>query len=68
MHSWNDGAAEDEGDPLPGKSYDSKLKYIPAFNRYSEASRNPGVRSRPVYREPESLWDPMQDLDAAWSR
>ncbi|KAJ9302546.1 hypothetical protein DTO217A2_7267 [Paecilomyces variotii] len=68
MHSWNDGAAEDEGDPPPGKSYDSRLNSIPSFNRYSENSRNPGVRSRPVHREPryDPHYDPMDDLDAAW--
>ncbi|KAL1870033.1 hypothetical protein Plec18167_007551 [Paecilomyces lecythidis] len=64
MHSWNDGAAEDEGDPPPGKSYNSKLNYIPSFNRYSETSRNHGVRSRPVMPHPG--WDMMEELDAAW--
>ncbi|GAD92291.1 WD repeat protein [Paecilomyces variotii No. 5] len=65
MHSWNAGARKDEDSP-PGQSYNSKLNPIPAFNRYAESGSNPYVRSRPVYREPEEWWDPMQDYDEAW--
>lgn len=49
MHSWNENAASDEGDPPIGKSYDDKLRYVPEFNHYREnaRSRRP-LRSRPV--------------------
>lgn len=48
LHSWNDGAADDEGTPSIGKSYDCNLNYLPEFNQYKEKS----VRSRPVRRSP----------------
>lgn len=54
MHSWNDGAGKDEGDPPPVKSYDDKLRYVPRFNNYHHNPtyghpRRP-LRSRPVRR------------------
>ncbi|CAG7918269.1 unnamed protein product [Penicillium olsonii] len=54
VHSWNDGATEDEGYPPLGKSYDDKLRYVPEFNHYREnvpfgRARRP-LRSRPVRR------------------
>ncbi|KAJ5153246.1 LEC14B protein [Penicillium canariense] len=71
MHSWNDGADKDEGDPPIGRSYDHKLRPLPEFNRYQDnppptrmhrRTRRP-LRSRPVSRwvadeeeEDESLW------------
>ncbi|KAJ5885139.1 hypothetical protein N7495_009649 [Penicillium taxi] len=58
IHSWNDGAKDDEGDPPIGKSYNDKLKPIPEFDRYREQrgdtetarSRQNLLRSRPVRR------------------
>lgn len=49
LHTWNDSAAEDEGDPPVGKSYDSKLQYVQQFNDYKER-RGPGstLTSQPV--------------------
>lgn len=63
MHSWNDGADNDEGEPPIGQSYDDKLRYVPEFNHYREnapapRSRRP-LRSRPVHRIDE-------DDDDAW--
>ncbi|KAJ5780462.1 hypothetical protein N7457_005622 [Penicillium paradoxum] len=54
VHSWNAGAAKDEGDPPAGKSYDDKLRDIAEFNEYRENAlhRRPQlpIRSRPVRR------------------
>ena len=49
LHTWNDSAAEDEGDTPVGKSYDSKLQYVQQFNDYKER-RGPGstLTSQPV--------------------
>ncbi|CAL5866450.1 uncharacterized protein PFLUO_LOCUS658 [Penicillium psychrofluorescens] len=52
VHSWNDGAADDEGDPPVGRNYDGKLRPIPEFNENRDnaptiQSRRP-LRSRPV--------------------
>ncbi|KAJ5548981.1 hypothetical protein N7513_006215 [Penicillium frequentans] len=63
VHSWNDGADNDEGEPPIGQSYDDKLRDVPEFNRYREnapapRSRRP-LRSRPVHRVDE-------DDDDAW--
>ncbi|KAJ5334848.1 hypothetical protein N7452_007251 [Penicillium brevicompactum] len=54
VHSWNGGAATDEGSPPLGKNYDDKLRPIPEFNNYRENApfnrpRRP-LRSRPVRR------------------
>ncbi|KAI1919785.1 hypothetical protein LOZ12_002254 [Ophidiomyces ophidiicola] len=52
IHSWNDDASEDEGDPPVGQSYDSNLEYVEAFNRYTQVARDGstarGLRSQPV--------------------
>ncbi|KAJ5965685.1 hypothetical protein N7481_012399 [Penicillium waksmanii] len=53
VHSWNNGAKDDEGDPPIGKSYDDKLRYVPEFNHYREHAPPPRrrpLRSRPVRR------------------
>lgn len=54
MHSWNDGAEKDEGDPPIGMSFDDKLRYMPDFDEYRENAPAPRsrrtVRSRPVRR------------------
>ncbi|KAL2009074.1 hypothetical protein VTN00DRAFT_7268 [Thermoascus crustaceus] len=60
LHTWNDSAAADEGDPPLGKCYNTKLEWHDEFNRYAEESRR--VRSRPVRRPPfpeeEDIYDP----------
>lgn len=50
IHSWNDNATQDEGDPPLGKSYDSRL--LP-MSHESSGGRGPGrsshgLRSRAV--------------------
>ncbi|KAJ5692356.1 LEC14B protein [Penicillium macrosclerotiorum] len=61
VHSWNDGAATDEGDPPIGRSYDHKLRSLPEFNEYQDnppatrmrrRTQRP-LRSRPVPRASE---------------
>lgn len=59
LHTWNDSAADDEGDPPLGKCYNTKLEWHDEFNRYADESRR--VRSRPVRRPPfpeEDIYDP----------
>lgn len=43
VHSWNDDASGDEGDPPMGRNYDSELSPIPEFDEYARATRTPGV-------------------------
>ncbi|KAJ5768284.1 hypothetical protein N7533_000867 [Penicillium manginii] len=53
VHSWNNGAKDDEGDPPIGRSYDDKLRDVPEFNHFREHAPPPRrrpVRSRPVRR------------------
>ncbi|KAJ6157535.1 hypothetical protein N7470_005127 [Penicillium chermesinum] len=54
VHSWNDGAEKDEGEPPIGKSYDDKLRHLPDFDEYRQNAPAPrtrrGLRSRPVRR------------------
>ncbi|OQD77248.1 hypothetical protein PENDEC_c003G07048 [Penicillium decumbens] len=66
VHSWNNGAANDEGDPPIGKSYDDRLRYVPEFNDYREnapaaRTRRP-LRSRPVRR----MFLEEEDEDVEW--
>ncbi|KAJ5623095.1 hypothetical protein N7490_011700, partial [Penicillium lividum] len=53
IHSWNDGADKDEGEPPIGQSYDDKLRSVPEFNRFrkthiQETRRMRHLRSMPV--------------------
>lgn len=46
VHTWNDSATEDEGDPPMGMSYTNKLEYSHEFNMFRDTirrhySRNP---------------------------
>ncbi|THC99275.1 hypothetical protein EYZ11_001274 [Aspergillus tanneri] len=50
LHTWNDSAAEDEGDPPVGRSYDCKLNPVPEFNQFKDTISR--IRSRPVERAP----------------
>ncbi|KAJ5930454.1 hypothetical protein N7466_005947 [Penicillium verhagenii] len=54
VHSWNDGAEKDEGEPPIGQSYDDKLRNMPEFNHYRENTQAPRarrpLRSRPLRR------------------
>lgn len=56
LHSWNDSAVEDEGQPPVGMSYNSKLEFEYDFNYYNdvlrpESTRRSYLRSRPVRRQ-----------------
>lgn len=67
LHTWNDSASEDEGDPPVGKNYDPKLRNVSAFDEFQEtirrlkASNDPRVAPRP-HRFDESLLGPMYGL------
>ncbi|KAK1144877.1 hypothetical protein N8T08_004890 [Aspergillus melleus] len=51
LHSWNDSAADDEGDPPLGRNYDCELNSVPEFNRHKEdGAYRTHLRSRPVER------------------
>ena len=55
MHSWNAGAANDEGDPPLGWSYDDKMRSVPEFNNYRANARH-GRPSRPLRSRPVRRW------------
>ncbi|KAJ5377477.1 LEC14B protein [Penicillium cataractarum] len=69
IHSWNDGADEDEGDRSIGRCYDHKLRPLPEYNHYQDdSSPSPEhrrtrrtLRSRPVAR-----LDTDEDDDDDW--
>ncbi|KAJ5572537.1 hypothetical protein N7450_009521 [Penicillium hetheringtonii] len=65
VHSWNNGAKDDEGDPPIGKSYDDKLRYIPEFNHYREHAPPPRARRRPLRSRPVRRWL-NDDEDETW--
>ncbi|GAB1195880.1 hypothetical protein APSETT444_005145 [Aspergillus pseudonomiae] len=48
VHSWNGGAAEDEGTPPVSKNYDCRLKSVLEYDQFKETIHH--LRSRPVYR------------------
>lgn len=55
LHSWNDSASDDEGEPPVGTSYNSQLEFEYDFNRYHNVLRPRStmrsyLRSRPVRR------------------
>jgi WD repeat-containing protein 23 len=57
VHSWNDSATEDEGDPPMGLSYNHKLECSREFNQFRDNAnrRRRGARSRGgQYREDEA--------------
>lgn len=39
IHTWNDSAADDEGDPPMGMSYTNKLEYSREFNDFRDSIR-----------------------------
>lgn len=41
VHSWNDDASEDEGNPPMGKNYDSELLPMPEYDDYARATSTP---------------------------
>lgn len=51
LHTWNDGAEEDEGDPPVGRNYSSELKGLPDFDLFKETGRRRG-------------WSPGREFDA----
>ncbi|KAB8236885.1 WD40 repeat domain-containing protein [Aspergillus alliaceus] len=48
LHSWNNGAAEDEGTPPVSKNYDCRLNSVREYDQFKETVHR--LRSRPVYR------------------
>jgi len=48
VHTWNDGAEEDEAEPVMGTSYDSKLQYVDAYNHQRSRGTTGTLRSRIV--------------------
>ncbi|KAF7718758.1 Uncharacterized protein PECH_004256 [Penicillium ucsense] len=71
VHSWNDGADNDEGDPPIGRNFDHKLRPLPHFNNYratapseraQRRARRP-LRSRPVAR---TYADDAEEGDGEW--
>ncbi|KAF9889788.1 hypothetical protein FE257_006878 [Aspergillus nanangensis] len=60
VHSWNASAAQDEGSPPIGTSYDSRLNYSREFNDFKEGIRM--LRSRPV-RSTMATEDDNFDID-----
>ncbi|KAJ5154586.1 uncharacterized protein N7500_010025 [Penicillium coprophilum] len=66
VHSWNAGAAKDEGDPPIGKSYDDRLRHIPEFDDYRENASH-GRPRRPMRSRPVRRWVGDQESgDAMW--
>lgn len=66
MHSWNAGAAKDEGDPPVGKNYDDRLRYIPEFDEYRENAPH-GRPRRPLRSRPVRRWVGDQEAeDTIW--
>jgi len=45
IHSWNNNASDDEGDPPLGKNYSSKLEPVQSYNRYAEDTKRRGMAS-----------------------
>lgn len=56
MHSWNDSAADDEGDPPIGRNYDCQLNPAHEFNEHKNDPHRI-LRSRPVERAVEDEED-----------
>ncbi|KAJ5048136.1 LEC14B protein [Penicillium chrysogenum] len=66
VHSWNAGAAKDEGDPPAGKSYDDRLRHIPEFDQYRESAPH-GRPRRPLRSRPVRRWVGDEEAeDAIW--
>ncbi|KAH8703702.1 WD40-repeat-containing domain protein [Talaromyces proteolyticus] len=56
VHSWNDSAKEDEGEPALGLSYDEELEYHDEYNDFRDAIRTRERHSRqpvPPYQPDE---------------
>jgi len=68
LHSWNDGAEDDEGDPPVGTNYNSRLDIRNDFNRPRENIRNRatgrGLRSTIV--RPQRLGQDDEDEGGGW--
>lgn len=46
LHTWNDDAAEDEGDPPVGRNYDSELDEKTEFDLFKQTARQRRPRTR----------------------
>lgn len=62
IHTWNDQANDDEGEPPMGMSYDSKLGYHRAFNQFRESIlRERRAQREPAVRDEQAEWENMYD-------
>ena len=68
IHSWNDGASDDEGEPKMGQRVSHTLEHDEALYKRPSNSANQGggrVRSRRVANpESDNDDDDMQEADA----
>ena len=48
VHSWNDGAEEDEAEPIMGTSVNNKLEFVDAYNNQRSRGTTGTLRSRVV--------------------
>lgn len=69
LHSWNDGAEDDEGDPPMGANYNARLDMREDYNQRSREARNRAsgrlrsnpVRARRFGAQPDSNGDGDED-------
>lgn len=66
VHSWNDGAEEDEGQPLMGMSYDGKLEFVDAYNNQRTRGASGTLRSRIVRPRRQGFQDDDDDDGGLW--
>ncbi|KAL1959638.1 hypothetical protein VTO42DRAFT_1673 [Malbranchea cinnamomea] len=65
LHSWDDDASDDEGDPPLNRNYNSRLEYVESLNRYADAQRDRSrvsVRSRAARAHTQT----SSDAETAW--
>jgi WD repeat-containing protein 23 len=62
VHTWNDQAKFDEGDPPMGVSYDAKLGYHRTFNDFREGMlQMQRGRRAPAMRDEQAEWENLFD-------
>lgn len=70
VHSWNDSASSDEGDPPLGTSYDTRLRYHRGFNDFkiNLNRRDAFLRSRENFGPTSTAGDfrTSTDPEVAW--
>lgn len=62
LHTWNDDAGDDEGDPPIGVNYDSELEDMPEFNQVRERMSRPTVRSHTLRPDSDAPPEPEDYL------